>query len=154
MSAFVLGMHLKKRLGAKIRGENMQRCKYLDDIGLKVCEYGTNFVRVDDTRMVDWAAERAIYGFDSRETWNLEVMFIEWIYTRVSMYKEKAGYMINTDVHNIKYRDKQITQGDAMDLILELAKAILLDIDNCELFLKNSQEICDLWKEVLPYMWW
>ena len=38
--------------------------------------------------------------------------------------------------------------------ILELAKEILLDIDNSELFVKNSREICDLWKEILPYMWW
>ena len=38
--------------------------------------------------------------------------------------------------------------------ILELAKQILLDIDNNELFVKNSREICDLWKEILPYMWW
>ena len=58
------------------------------------------------------------------------------------------------DFYKFKYKDNVITQNEVINKILGLAKQILLDIDNNELFVKNSREICDLWKEILPYMWW
>ena len=129
----------------------MQKCKYLDDLGIPINEYGTNFMSDDDPREKDWSEERKEYGFDNRETWNLDRIFIEWIYTRVMMYKEYT--IVNTDFHKITYKDNKITQGQAIDKILELAKQSLLSNDE-ELFYENSREICDLWKEVLPCMWW
>lgn len=130
----------------------MQKCKYLDDLGIPINEYGTNFMSDDDPRKEDWSKERKEYGFDNRETWNLDRIFIEWIYTRVMMYKEYT--IVATSFHKITYKGNEITQGQAMDKILELAKEILLDMDNNKLFYNNSREICDIWKEVLPYMWW
>lgn len=130
----------------------MQKCKYLDDLNIPINKYGTNFMPDDDRRAESWSKEREEYGFDNRETWNLDRIFIEWIYTRVMMYK---GYsIVDTSYHRIKYKDTEITQGEAIDKILELAKEILLDVDNNELFYDNSREICDIWKEVLPCMWW
>lgn len=130
----------------------MQRCKYLDDLGLKIEEYGTNFMPDDDPRSDKWAMEREEYGFDVRETWNLDNTFVEWIYTRVLMYKERN--CVDTSFHKVSYKDSSITQEEAMDMILSLSKQILLDMDNDELRLKNFREICDLWKEILPLMWW
>ena len=130
----------------------MQKCKYLEDLGLKTEQYGTNFMPDDDKRAKKWAKERKKYGFDNREIWNLDRTFIEWIYTRVKMYKEYAT--IDMNFHKVKYKDNMITQGEGIDKILELAKEILLDIENDELFYENVREICDLWKELLPYMWW
>ena len=131
----------------------MQRCKYLDDLGLKIEDYGTNFISDSDSREADWSKEREDYGFDNRETWNLDRIFIEWIYTRVMMYKEHS--CIDTGYHKIPYQKETITQGQAIDKIMDLAKQILLDTDDDdELCYENSREICDLWKEVLPYMWW
>lgn len=130
----------------------MQRCKYLDDLGLKIEEYGTNFMPDDDPRSYKWAKERQEYGFDVRETWNLYNTFVEWIYTRVLMYKECN--CVDTSFHKVSYKDSYITQEEAMDMILSLSKQILLDMDNDELKLNNLREICDLWKEILPLMWW
>ncbi len=129
----------------------MQKCKYLDDLGLKPEKYGTNFMPDTDKREKDWAEEREEYGFDNRETWNLDRTFIEWIYTRVMMYKEYSP--VNTSYHEIQYKETSITQGQAIDKILDLAKQILLN-DDGKVFYDNSREICDLWKEVLPFMWW
>ena len=58
----------------------MQKCKYLDDLGIPINEYGTNFMSNDDPREKGWSKERKEYGFDNRETWNLDRIFIEWIY--------------------------------------------------------------------------
>lgn len=136
----------------------MQKCKYLDDLGLKIEEYGTNFMSVDDPREEKWAKEREEYGFDNRETWNLDRIFIEWIYTRVKMYKEYS--IVDTSFYKVPYKEKEITQGEAMDKILELAEESLKSEWYCwdekinEMIYNNSREICDLWKEILPFMWW
>ena len=53
--------------------------------------------------------------------------------------------------------DEGITLGqlcEVMEIEESEAKEILLDVDNNELFYDNSREICDIWKEVLPCMWW
>lgn len=136
----------------------MQKCKYLDDLGLKIEEYGTNFMPDDDPREEEWSKEREEYGFDNRETWNLDRIFIEWIYTRVLMYKECS--IVDTSFYKIPYKDVEITQGEAIDKILELAKEILQSYDYSwdkeinDMIYNNSREICDLWKEILPFMWW
>ena len=138
----------------------MQKCKYLDDLGIPMYKYGTNFMPDDDPRAQKWSEERKEYGFDSREVWNLDVTFIEWIYTRVMMYKERS--IVDTSFHKIPYKDSEITHGEAIDKILELAKEILqpkpddyeFKIDTENMIYNNSREICDLWKEVLPCMWW
>ena len=129
----------------------MRKCKYLADLGIPINEYQANFTSNDKKRRIKWALERKEYGFDERETWNLDRMFIEWIYTRVMMYKERAN--VDTNFYKIRYKNTKITQGQAMDKILELSKQILLESDDSALYYINSREICDLWKEVMPYMW-
>lgn len=129
----------------------MRKCKYLADLGIPINEYRANFISKDKKRRIKWAMERKEYGFDERETWNLDRTFIEWIYTRVMMYKERAN--VDTNFYKIRYKNATITQGQAMDKILELSKQILLESDDSTLYYINSREICDLWKEVMPYMW-
>lgn len=131
----------------------MQKCKYLDDLGLKPEDYGTNCVPDDDERAEDWLEEREMYGFDSRETWCLEYTFFEWIYTRLMMYKECCSGVIDLSFHKIQYKDKEITQLEAINLILDFAKEAIISRDD-EVMYKNGREICDIWKEVLPCMWW
>jgi hypothetical protein len=84
----------------------------------------------------------------------MDRIFVEWIYTRVMMYKEVT--IVDTSFHKIMYKEKEITHGEAIDKILELAKECLMhtDIDDEQLWYDNTREICDLWKEILPYMWW
>lgn len=137
----------------------MQRCKYLDDLGLDIEQYGTNFTQGDDEKNKKWEEERKEYGFDSRETWCLDRIFIEWIYTRVMMFKERNN--INTDINKFTYKGEVMTQTEGIDKILELSKQILLkkdeiytNADDYNLFLENSREICDIWKEILPHMGW
>lgn len=130
----------------------MKKCKYLDDLGLKVNQYGTNFTSNNDSRKKIWSKERKEYGFDSRETWNLDRIFVEWIYTRLMMYKECAN--IDMNYHKVLYKDEEMTQEQVINRILEISKEALLSYSDEELWHKNIKEICDLWKEILPFMWW
>lgn len=139
----------------------MQRCKYLDDLGLDITEYGTNFIPDDDGRAKLWAKQREEYEFDDRETWFLDMSFIEWIYTRLMMYKEVT--VVNLSFYKITYNGQAMTQGEVIDRIIELAKEILTFNDSGELedmykfdeiYSKNLEEICLLWKDIAPRMTW
>ena len=131
----------------------MQKCKYLDDLNIPIHEYGTNFVSdYHDCRASSWFKEREEYGFDNRETWNLDRIFVEWIYTRLMMYKEYAN--IDMNYHKVLYKDEEMTQEQIINRILEISKEALLSYPDEELWYENIKEICDLWKEILPFMWW
>lgn len=102
-----------------------QRNKYLDDLGLKINEYGTNFTVKNDNRESKWKEERKLYGFDSRETWNLNDTFIEWLYSRLMMYKEQASNIIDMSFYTYDFNGKTYDLGEAIDYIIENCKVYL-----------------------------
>ncbi len=129
----------------------MQKCKYLDKLGLKRTDYGTNFVQ-DKRRNKYWKKQRRKYGFDEREVWNLDKTFIEWLYTHIKMYEDTAP--VDLEYHKILYKGEELTQLEAMDQISELCTEILLHSDSDSLEKQYCLEICGLWGALLPYMWW
>lgn len=128
-------------------------CKYLDDLEIPLQNQHTNFLGKEDKRWKRWKKQRKKYGFDDRETWNLDQMFVEWIYTRFKMYKEIGGQVIDLSFHKFDYNGKKITQEEAIDIILEACEHCL--ISNNDL-LDNSlpEEIYILIGRVMPAMWW
>ena len=127
----------------------MVHCKYLDDLGLKVADYGTNFCDNTDKRWSKWMEEREVYGFDSRETWNIDRLLIEWIYTHFKMFKERAN--IELDYHKVKFNDEEITQEQAIDIILAECERFILSNDIDSVF---DKKVWKLIGKILPAMWW
>ena len=84
----------------------MQGNKYLDDLGLKITEYGTNFISDDDERSGDWQKQREIYGFDSRECWNMDTKLIEWLYSHLMMYLEDASEIVDLTYYKFEHNGK------------------------------------------------
>ena len=126
-------------------------CQYLEDLGIPIEEYRIYTDRLDK-RNRRWRKQRRKYGFDDRETWSLDEQFIQWIYTRFKMYKEIAGEIVNLEYYKFQYIDKEVTQLEAIDIILKA----------CEDYLKTdfldrkmiSADIGKLLIEVMPAMWW
>ena len=128
----------------------MVHCKYLDDLGLKVADYGTNFCNNKDKRWVKWQEERVQYGFDSRETWNIDYLLVEWIYTRFKMFVERAN--VDLEYYKFKLDDEEVTQLEAINLIVAECERLLLNKDDA----KNrfNKKIWNLIVDILPHMWW
>ena len=124
-------------------------CKYLDDLNIPTTEYGTNFCDNTDKRWSKWMKEREIYGFDSRETWNIDQLLIEWIYTHFKMFKECAD--IELDCHKVKFNDEEITQEQAIDIILAECERFILSNDIDSVF---DKKVWKLIGKILPHMWW
>ena len=138
------------------------RCKYFDELGIE--KYFTNFYDYDD-RVEEWRKEREEYGFDSRETWCLDSILIEWIYSRFRRYKEVCNVDLDwrgpEDCRCFHFKEddeeKILTQREAIDLILKYCEKYIKDEfvyqknKYSELFNSN---FWILFGELLPAMWW
>lgn len=134
-----------------------QRNKYLDKLGLKLKEYGTNWYDGKDKK--EWKKQRKDYGFDSRETWNLNHNFVEWLYSHLKMYKKEASKIIDLTAHKINWDEKEITQIEAIDILLKECKFFLINVNGTDLekekkAYERMQKATKLWAELFPYMWW
>ena len=146
----------------------MQRNKYLDDLGIPIDKYGTNFTSDTDSRNENWKKEREIYGFDSRECWNLDNTFIQWLYSHLMMYLEDATSVINLEYHKFKFDGKTYTQKEAIDFILKRLKDSLIysyvdksyDLNvnkriNKEEEIENGvYDAIRMWAEIYGACWW
>lgn len=101
--------------------------------------------------------EQELYGFDERETWNLDLKAAEWLYSHVKMYDEIN--IINTSFHKFIYKDVEYTQQQLIDKLLENLSYYLINHDTCD-FAKEKesyirlQEAFRIFAEILPAMWW
>lgn len=129
----------------------MQRNKYLDDLGLRIDEYGTNFMKDNDPREIKWRTERELYGFDNRETWNLDSIFAEWLYSHLMMYRETC--IVNLSFYKWTFQGKEYTQEEAINVICKLCKNYILDCDDKENIV-GLQNATRLFADILPAMWW
>ena len=137
-----------------------KRCKYLDNLGFKITEYGTNWVNEDeDERGAEWKEQRKIYGFDERETWNLDSSFAEWLYTRCSMYLDEAKDIVDLDYHKITYNDKEYTQREAIEKVKKWSLYYVKNKYSADQIVserahKSLTKACELWAILVHYMWW
>jgi hypothetical protein len=143
----------------------MQKNKYLDELGLNIKDYGTNRINEDNTeRSKRWEEQRQLYGFDDRETWSLDVYFAEWLYSHLMMYKESAGEVINLKFYKFTWDNKEITQLEAIDMLIDAAKDYILaeskymknviTSEMVKLIFEEFYKLMPLWGMILPHMWW
>lgn len=132
----------------------MIKFKYLDELGIPIDHYFTNFMGDDDPREERWAKQREEYGFDDRETWNLDKIMIEWIYTRFKMYLEIGGEVVDLNFTEVlfPYKDKELTQKEAIEIVLDKAEEVLINDLDSSLF--YTDEIMLLLGRLMPAMWW
>lgn len=125
----------------------------LDALGIPIENQHTNFLDNTDKRWDYWMKEREEYGFDTRETWNLDRMFVEWIYTRFKFFRDVNG--MNMEFHKFNFRGKEITQGEAIDIICAECASYLttdfIDRNRDQIF---PTDIMLLLNDLLPVMWW
>lgn len=125
--------------------------KYLDDIGVKDRPDTWN---EDDKRQEKWEKERETYGFDERETWDLDLTFHLWLYERLKMYVDVS--FVNLEYHKFKYNGEEYTKKQLIDMMLERLefsfKEGYNDLDEKQY--AYVSEIEKIWAVVFPAMWW
>ena len=131
---------------------------YLEQLGWDIRKCGTNFCDNKDKRYKKWMRERKKYGFDSRETWNLDGLFLQWLYEHLKMYKKEASKIVDLSFHKFDVNGKEYTQKECIDKMIKDLKYILthddLDEDVAKKMQKKINRVLDFWKIVFYAMWW
>lgn len=137
----------------------MKRNKYLDDIGIKINDYGSNFIK---DRKIQRFFERRKYGFDFRETINMDIMFAEWLYSRLMMLKEQT--IDDLSFRSVEFEGEKYTIEQAINQILNITKDYLyhyevIDMDGnkqvsqkkAEVITEEMKQATRLWAEIMYY---
>lgn len=128
--------------------------KYLDDIGE---DYSWVWKPEGSERDEIFEKEREIYGFDSRETWNLDCVFYMWLYERLKMFVEIGGQVVDLNYNKFDFKGKEYTQLELINMMIERLESYFKKED---LFVSSEEEyepikeIGEIWALVLPAMWW
>lgn len=148
--------------------------KYINSIN--ICSmYNTTEKERIEKREELFKEQREKYGFDERETWNLDLTSILWIYAHLKRYKEWSNVVIYGekahyfDVYVIKkennkylldkqkdkfiYDERNLSQGEIIDIILEYFEYYLDNQDDYKSFNIASEGI-KLYAEILSSLWW
>ena len=135
-----------------------QRNKYLEDLGLEPYQYGVNWT-LDDKRkdLRRWDRQRRKYGFDERETREMDVAYAEWLYSRLMMYRKRASKAVDLTYYSIEFDGKEYTQIEAIDKVLKWTRYYLVnrkDPDRSVKAFGKLQKASRLWTKLLPYVSW
>ena len=137
----------------------MKRNKYLDDLGINIENYSSNFVK---ECKVHRFFERRKYGFDYRETINMDLMFAEWIYSRLMMLVEQTEDDLT--FHSVEFEGEKYTIEKAIQRILNAARNYLYFYEHVDVV--GTEEVTELeiqelraemkaatrlWAEIMPY---
>lgn len=130
-----------------------QKNKYLEELGLKKKDYGVNWVSRRDVRLRCFNYEKEMYGFCSAETWNMDRIFCEWLYSHCKMYLEKVEGIVDLEFHCVEIDGEEVTQLECIQRIIKLTGEALTEPDG-ETATKQLREAILIWAEVFPLMWW
>ena len=123
---------------------------YLEKIGYKFYS-ASGYRKKKDKRHKKWARERRKYGFDSRETWNMDFAMVALLYERLSMYHKIAN--VSFDTYAFDWNGETVTQGVFMKRLMKLCENILTssDIDYKQ---EDVRDIWVKWATISQVTWW
>lgn len=131
----------------------MQRNKYLDDIGINIKNYGNNHIKRNRFKRF---LQRRKYGFDYSQTINMDLLFAEWLYSRLSMLKEKT--MDDLNFNSVCFEGETYTIGQAIDKILNSTTEYMCFYEWKTPSGLDEHKVCEemkkatrLWAEIMPY---
>lgn len=129
-----------------------QKNKYLEELGLKKKDYGVNWLSRRDGRMRDFNYEKEMYGFCSAETWNMDRIFCEWLYSHCRMYLEITKDKVDLEFHCVEIDGEEVTQLQCIQRIIELTGEALTRPEE-GVATGRLREAILIWAEVFPLMW-
>lgn len=104
----------------------------------------------NDARSKKWKKQRKKYGFDERDTWNMDSIMIDLLYERLCMYLDIEW--VNLEFHQIEIDGVKGTQKYWIGYMLELIIYIVEQDSFYEH--KEKEELWYIWSKVQDYMWW
>ena len=125
--------------------------KYLYDI-LPKGKTPYDFEFDDEIRNQKWEKERLEYGFDERETWNLDFTFFCWLYERLKKYKEVSPADLSCKI--VKVNDEEKTLEEWLDIMINNTESLILVDIYSEEKIDLAEFTIEIFKQTIFYLWW
>lgn len=132
-------------------GSARPRRAYLDE--LENYESTTATTSFDPQDLLHFEGQRALYGFDERQTWSLDYAMVETLYERLRMFQD-LNHWTHTEGPEIgEFECKTFTKGSAIAELIRLAKLVLMTHGDPITRDTETKRLWDLWAVVHPHMW-
>ena len=125
--------------------------KYLYDI-LPKGKTPYDFEFDNEIRNQKWEKEREQYGFDERETWNLDFTFFCWLYERLKRYKEISPVDLSCKIVKVNNEEKNLEEW--VNLMISNSKDLILANIYSEENIKLAEFTIEIFKQTIFYLWW
>lgn len=128
--------------------------KYLDELDSE----GTwNMTNPTDERNALWEKQQEEYGFDERDTWNLDHTMLELLYERIKMFIEVSETM-NHDLNKVTVDGEELPFPEVVDNLLELCETVIRNNNTFEIDFDEQAEIekkiWSIWAQTFQSFWW
>ena len=123
--------------------------KYLENI-LPKGKSPYDFECDDEIRNQKWEKEREQYGFDERETWNLDFTFFCWLYERLKKYKEVSPVDLSCKI--VKVNNEEKTLEEWINLMISNSKDLILANIYSEENVKLAEFTIEIFKKTIFYL--
>ena len=125
--------------------------KYLYDI-LPKGKSPYDFECYDEIRNQKWESERLEFGFDERETWNLDFTFFCWLYERLKKYKEVSSVDLTRKIVKVNNKEKNLEEW--IDIMIKNSESLILANIYSEENIKLAEFTIEIFKQTIFYLWW
>lgn len=154
-------LYMKKDKKIKVE---LKHNKYLEKLG-----FDTSSCRVTSVQLTKKRRKQIKeYGFCDIETYNLDMLFFQWLYSHLKMYKDLAGKVVDLGWENgIEIRvpsankdnkEKEVIRCSllrAINILIDMTEKVLKDmLKGKDIDSEECKNICEIWGVILPYMWW
>lgn len=131
----------------------MRQHYYLQKLGLAAPEQ----LLPGDAREKRWKKERKKYGFDTRDTWNLDYTFLLWLYEHLKLFLKCTDGFVDLTYHQIKIDDCMKNLREWILECIAMLEEVLPVYDKSpkdEEIYKKTDRVMQIWSKIYPHMWW
>lgn len=98
--------------------------------------------------------EKDYAPFDERDTFNMDMTLIVWLYERLRYFQDEASKMIDLTYYKFSIDGEKLTQRECIDRMVTDCKTILLDDDVTEKTWRTTEDLFKILSKVYWTMWW
>lgn len=109
--------------------------------------------------------EEDYHDFDNRDTFNMDVTIIAWMYQCLRFFQDEASKIVDFDFHKIEIDGIELTQRQCIDRMVEDCKIICYDDGAFEDYNDENEYIINVvepaindlfvvFSKVYWHMWW